>query len=284
MQRFGPPGGVGKTALGMALVRAQESRRKDRLFDDPCAQSFADAAAGAFSAETVAAGEPTPGGPLARIGEVFAFHAVIRTRFFDDYLLAAANAGCRQVVLLAAGLDARAFRLPWPPGTRLFEVDLPDVTGFKETVLSAQGAKPACERAVIPADLRGPWPARLAAAGFDRAARTAWLAEGLLLYLTADEAARLLTEIGELSAPGSHLSFEHGGITGSTLLAQARALPGMDQYTALWKGGLGADAPAWLAGHGWQPRFHDRAGLAEAYGRPAPQAAEGGFLTATRGA
>lgn len=191
----------------MALVRAQESRREDKLFDDPYAQAFADAAAGAFSAETAAAEERTPGGPLARLGEVFAFHAVIRTRFFDDYLLTAAAAGCRQVVLLA---------------------------------------------------------------------------EGLLLYLTAEDAVGLLTDIGELSAPGSQLSFEHGSIATSALFTQARTLPGMGQYAALWKGGLGEDAPGWLASHGWQPHFHDRAALAAAYGRPVPQASDGGFLTAVR--
>jgi methyltransferase (TIGR00027 family) len=282
MDREGPLRGVGKTALGMALVRAQESRRKDRLFDDPYAQAFADAAAGAFSAETAAAGERTAGEPMSRLGEVFAFHAVIRTRFFDDYLLAATAAGCRQVVLLAAGLDSRAFRLRWPAGTRLFEVDLPGVTGFKETVLARLDAKPACERIVIPADLRGPWPARLTAAGFDRAARTAWLAEGLLVYLSAEEAAGLLTGIGELSAPGSQLSFEHGTIASSALFAQARTLPGMGRYAALWKGGLGEDAPGWLASHGWQPHVHDRAVLAAAYGRPVPKASDGGFVTAVR--
>lgn len=282
MDQDGPLRGAGKTALGMALVRAQESRRQDRLFDDPYAQAFADAAAGAFSAETAAAGEQPPGGPLARLGEMFAFHAVIRTRFFDDYLLAAAAAGCRQVVLLAAGLDTRAFRLRWPAGTRLFELDLPDVTSFKETVLARHHAKPACDRTVIPADLRGPWPARLAAAGLDRAARTAWLAEGLLAYLTAQEAAGLLTGTGKLSAAGSQLSFEHGSIAASSLLTQASTLPGMSQYAALWKGGLGEDAPGWLASHGWQPHFHDRAALAAAYGRPAPRASDGGFLTAIR--
>jgi methyltransferase (TIGR00027 family) len=219
---------------------------------------------------------------MSRLGEVFAFHAVIRTRFFDDYLLTAAAAGCRQVVLLAAGLDSRAFRLRWPAGTRLFEADLPGVTGFKETVLARLDAKPACERTVIPADLRGSWPARLTAAGFDRAARTAWLAEGLLLYLSAEEAAGLLAGIGELSAPGSQLSFEHGTIAASGLLAQARTLPGMGQYAALWKGGLGEDAPSWLASHGWQPHVHDRAALAAAYGRPVPKASDGGFVRAVR--
>ena len=141
--------------------------------------------------------------------------------------------------------------------------------------------KPACERTVVPADRRGPWPARLVAAGFDRCARTAWLAEGLLLYLTA-EAADLLTGIGELSAPRSQLSFEHGSIAASGLLAQAKTLPGMAQYAALWKGGLGEGAPDWLASHGWQPHFHDGAALASAYGRPVPQTSDGGFLTAVR--
>jgi methyltransferase (TIGR00027 family) len=282
MGQDGPLRGAGKTALGMALVRARESRRENRLFDDQYAQAFADAAAGAFPAETAAAGEQAPGGQLARLGEVFAFHAVIRTRFFDDYLLAAAAVGCRQVVLLAAGLDSRAFRLRWPAGTRLFELDLPEVTGFRETVLARLGARPACKRTVIPADLRGPWPAQLTAAGFDRAARTAWLAEGLLLYLTAGEATRLLTDVGELSAPGSQLSFEHGSIAASALLTQARMLPGMGQYAALWKGGLGEDGPRWLARHGWQPQFHDRTALALAYGHPVPQASDGGFLTAVR--
>lgn len=274
--------GVGKTALGMALVRAQESQREDRLFDDPYAQAFADASPEAFSAETAAAEELAPGGPLTQLVEVFAFHAVIRTRFFDDYLLAAAAAGCRQVVLLAAGLDSRAFRLRWPAGTRLFEADLPDVTSFKETVLARLDAKPACERIVVPADLRGPWPAALTAAGLDRAAPTAWLAEGLLLYLTAEEAADLLTGIGKLSAPRSQLSFEHGTIAASALLTQARTLPGMGRYAALWKGGLGEDASGWLASRGWQPHYHDRAELAAAYGRPVPQASDGGFLTAVR--
>jgi methyltransferase (TIGR00027 family) len=279
MGQDGPLRGVGKTALGMALVRAQESRRQDRLFDDPYAQAFTDAA-GAFSAEAAtAAGDRAAGGPLARLGEVFAFHAVIRTRFFDDYLIAA---GCRQVVLLAAGLDSRALRLPWQAGTRLFEIDLPDVTGFKETVLARLDARPACERTVIPADLRGPWPAALTAAGFDRAARTAWLAEGLLLYLTPAEASCLLIDIGELSAPGSRLSFEHGSAAASALFTQARTLPRMAKYAALWKGGLGEDAPGWLARHGWQPQFHDCAALAGAYGRLVPQASDGGFLTAVR--
>ncbi len=267
---------MAKTALGMARVRAEESRRPDRLFDDPYAQAFLAAAPGAFPEE------PAVVGGLAWLGAAFFFHGVIRTRFFDDYLLAATAAGCRQVVLLAAGLDTRAFRLAWPDKVRLFELDLPEMLAFKEPVLAAQHAVPQCERVVLPADLREDWPATLATAGFQPTRPTAWLAEGLLIYLSAEEAARLLTAVGELSAPGSQLAFEHGTIAESPLLAQARALPAMAQFTSLWKGGLGTHAPEWLTRHGWQAHTHDRATLAATYGRAVPASSNGGFVTAVR--
>jgi methyltransferase (TIGR00027 family) len=213
---------------------------------------------------------------------VFYMHAVVRTRFFDDYLIAAVAAGCRQVVLLAAGLDTRAFRLSWPQWVRVFELDLPEVLAFKDTVLAGCTAVPGSDRRALTVDLREDWPVALIRAGFDRTAPTAWLAEGLLLYLAADEADRLLTAVSKLSAPGSRLSFEHASTADTALLAQARQLPTMDQYTALWKGGLGEDAPDWLTRHGWQPRFHDFATLAAFYGRPTPGSASGGFITAVR--
>jgi methyltransferase (TIGR00027 family) len=257
--------GVGKTALGMAMVRAGESGRPDRLFDDPYAQAFMDAQPGSFTAEETAGASAGPGTAFAR-------HAVVRTRFYDEYLAGAAAAGCRQVVLLAAGLDTRAFRLTWPAGTRLFELDLPEVLDFKERVLTARGARPGCERAVVPVDLRDDWPGELVAAGFDPTAHTAWLTEGLLIYLTAGEATRLLAGISALSAPDSRLSAEHG--------------PGLSLPTrpALWKGGLGAGTAGWLGEHRWQIRLHERARLAAAYGRPpaAPEPSSGGFLTAVR--
>jgi methyltransferase (TIGR00027 family) len=267
---------MAKTALGMARVRAQESRRPDRLFDDPYAQAFLAAAPGAFPEQ------PAVVGGLAWLGAAFFFHGVIRTRFFDDYLLAATAAGCRQVVLLAAGLDTRAFRLAWPDKVGLFELDLPEMLAFKEPVLAAQHAVPQCERVVLPADLREDWPATLATVGFQPTRPTAWLAEGLLIYLSAEEAARLLTAVGELSAPGSQLAFEHGNIADSPLLAQARAMPAMAPVTSLWKGGLGAHAPDWLTRHGWQAHTHDRATLATTYGRAVPASSNGGFLTAVR--
>ncbi len=166
--------GVAKTALGVAMVRARESRRDDRLFDDPYAQAFVAAVPGAFPEEPKTEEQLAALGPLASLGAVFYVHAVIRTRFFDDYLTAATAAGCRQVVLLAAGLDTRAFRLAWPKDTRVFEVDLPGVLAFKDTVLAARNAVPSCERTTVPADLRGDWTAALAEAGFDRTGPAAW--------------------------------------------------------------------------------------------------------------
>lgn len=279
-----PLGGVGKTALGVARVRTEEGRRPDRLFDDPYVKAFLDAAPGAFAEEerAVSGDGLAPSGPLASLGAAFYSHGVIRTQFFDDYLLAACAAGCRQVVLLAVGLDARAFRLGWPDGVVLFEVDLPEVLAFKDRVLAEHEAVPRCERAVVPADLRGDWAARLTAAGFRPEEATAWLAEGLLVYLSADETARLLDDVGRLSAPGSHLSFERGGIADAALLAEARQMPAMDEYAALWKGGLGEDAPGWLARHGWRTQTHDFAAVAASHGRLAPDSVGGGFLTALR--
>lgn len=280
---MGPDGslkGVAKTALGVAMLRAREGRRDDRLFNDPYAQGFLDAAPGAFPEEPTSAEDLAALGPLASLGAVFAFHGVLRTRFFDDYLLTASAAGCAQVVLLAAGLDTRALRLPWPGGVRVFELDLPEVFAFKEAVLVACDAVLTCERSIVPVDLRESWTGELVATGFNPTAPTAWLAEGLLIYLAADEAARLLTAVGELSRPGSQIAFEHGGIANSALLAQTRGMPTMDQYTSLWKGGLGEDAPGWLSRHGWQPQLHDLAELAAAYGRPVPGPSSGGLLTA----
>jgi methyltransferase (TIGR00027 family) len=238
------------------MVRARESNRDDRLFDDPYAQAFVDAAPGAFPEEPKTGEQLAALGPLASLGAVFYAHAVIRTRFFDDYLTAATAAGCRQVVLLAAGLDTRAFRLAWPQHTRVFEVDLPDVLAFKDTVLSARGAVPRWERTTASADLREDWTTALTGAGFNTTRPAAWLAEGLLLYLTADEASQLLTGVSELSAPGSQLSFEHGPMATAALTDHTRQMPAMQQYASLWKVGLGDNAPRWLASHGWQPQQH----------------------------
>jgi len=254
---------VSKTALGVARVRAAESGRPDRLFDDPWAAKFCAAAP-----DQVPTGERTP------LALAFAFHAIIRTRFYDDHLL---ESGCRQVVLLAAGLDSRAFRLDWPARTSLYELDLPKVLAFKETVLA--GAEPRCTRTVVPADLREDWATKLKEAGFRPDQPTAWLAEGLLIYLTPDDADRLLSTVTALSAPGSRIAFERGDLSYQDKAVNS---PSMQRYSALWQGGLDRPPSEWLTGHGWQPTEHELGEIAQGYGRPLRRETSSGFMTAIR--
>jgi methyltransferase (TIGR00027 family) len=233
---------LGRTALGTARIRAAESARPDRLFDDPLAAAFLAADPDAVPDE--AAGE---------VGAAFAAGMVVRTRLLDDESSAAAAAGCRQVVLLGAGLDTRAFRLGWPAGTRVFELDRPDVVAFKERVLADLGVVPRCGRVAVPVDLAGEWATPLVAAGFSAARPTLWLPEGLLTYLSATDAARLFETVTGLSAPGSRLAFEHGG----SILGRAAELPKLARYARLWRGGLGERTRTWLDEHGWRTELRD---------------------------
>ncbi|WP_432994621.1 SAM-dependent methyltransferase [Dactylosporangium sp. CA-233914] len=270
------PTGVGRTALGVAVVRAMESRRRDRLFDDPYAGAFLAAAQGPFI--------PSQRGTAALVGGVSATGAefwsrvVLRTRFFDDHLLAVAAGGVGQVVLLAAGLDTRAHRLDWPAGTNLFELDLPEVLAFKRKVLRRYRAVPRCAHRPVAADLRGPWGEALSAAGLDSARPTAWLLEGLLIYLTPAETEHVLATVDALSAPGSVAAFEYESVGATALRASAARLPGVAQYAALWRDGQ-PDAGAFLAGKGWRIEAHPAERVQARYGRGG---VAGGFVTATR--
>lgn len=268
--------GVSETALGAAEMRAEESSRVDRLFDDPYAAAFVAAAPPLFPDIPSIADDSE----LAALIEASIAGIAIRTRFYDEFLATACAAGCRQVVLLAAGLDSRAFRLDWPAGTHVFELDLPNLFTFKEAVLAQQHATPKCARTVVAVDLRDDWAAELVAAGFALDVPSVWTAEGLLAYLSNDDAERLLTRVGELSATGSELSFEYDEFAADSTLSQVRAMPGMEQVASMWEGGLAAHPGQWLSGHGWQVRTHDRASLAQTYRRPLADAT-GGFITAT---
>jgi methyltransferase (TIGR00027 family) len=272
------PGGVGATALGAAEMRAEESLRHDRLFDDPYAAAFVAAAPPLFPEMASISEDPE----IAQLKAAFSTGIVVRTRFYDDYLSTACTAGCRQVVILAAGLDTRAFRLDWPTGVRIFELDLQEVLAFKEAVLGQPGAEPRCVRTTVGVDLRDDWPARLFDAGFTPHTRTAWLAEGLLAYLSNDDAARLLTLIGELSSVGSRLSFEYDEFAEDATLSQARAAPVLHEVTSMWEGGLDDNAADWLRGRGWEVSTSERSALAKEYGRPTPDTSTAGFLTAIR--
>ncbi len=267
------PAGVGLTSLAVADARARERDRADPLFDDPFAHLFVQAAGAAFD-------PPDTGG--LDIRAMRADYVSVRTHYFDDALLTASADGCRQVVVLAAGLDTRAFRLAWPAGTRLFELDVADVLAFKEPVLARANAAPTAERHVITADLRDDWTVPLRAAGFDPSQSTAWLAEGILMYLPEADRDTLLVRLTTCSAPGSHLALEPAAWLVGADLGESLARGVMDasitqrlanrlrQPNPVSADPSIADPVAWLAGHGWRADVVDVTQKFVEYGRAAP--------------
>jgi methyltransferase (TIGR00027 family) len=195
---------VGATATMAAAARAIATRTDRRLIDDPFAEPLV-RAVGVDLLTRLASGEEPPGD---LVEQVWIDVAKIRTRFYDEFFLEAANAGITQAVILASGLDSRAYRLSWPAGTVVYELDQPQVVEFKTRTLAELGAEPTADRRVAAVDLRDDWPAALRAAGFDPARPTAWSAEGLLGYLLPEAQDRLLDTITELSAPGSRVATE----------------------------------------------------------------------------
>ncbi|OBI83472.1 SAM-dependent methyltransferase [Mycobacterium asiaticum] len=204
---------VGATALGAAEWRARENVRPDRLFTDPYAQVFLDAVAvrgipnSEFSEELMARLQETDP-HVVRGVRAQQDYVASRTRWFDDFFSAATAAGIRQAVILAAGLDARAWRLQWLADAVVYEIDQPKVLEFKDETLRAHGAEPAVRRVSLPIDLRTDWPKALCEAGFDPALPTAWSMEGLLAYLPASAQELLLDRLHALSAPGSRIAVD----------------------------------------------------------------------------
>ncbi len=172
-------------------------------------------------------------------------------------------------MLLAAGLDCRAFRLDWPGGVRMFEVDLPEMFAFKEPVLSSLGAVARCGRVVVAGDLRGQWVDPLTAAGFDPGAATGWLAEGLLPYLPRADSDRLLASVTGLSAPGSRLVFDYIEATAADRPAMRATSDAVRQMGAQLMPTVHSPADR-LAEHGWHARLLRVPALGERYGRPLP--------------
>ena len=199
---------VGVTATGVAAARALASTGPDPLIKDPFAAPLVKAVGTDIFTKMLSGeielGEEDPAFDRRRMAEGMA----VRTRYFDDFFTAATDAGIRQALILASGLDARAYRLPWPAGTVVFEVDQPQVIEFKTRTLDDLGAKPTADLRVVGIDLRNDWPAALRAKGFDVATPTAWIAEGLLVYLPPDAQDQLFDSIACLSAPGSRLATE----------------------------------------------------------------------------
>jgi methyltransferase (TIGR00027 family) len=242
---------VGYTALLVAGWRAVHALSPQPLVRDEYAKVF-----------IAASQDPYLAGALANPGtsdDETAFPRLygVQTRFFDDFFAAAAEAGIRQAVIVAAGLDSRAYRLEWPGGTRVFEIDLPKVLEFKARVLGEHGALPRASRVEVAADLRTDWARTLEAAGFDTESPSAWSVEGILPYLTDDAQSTLFTRISGLSAPGSRIAT---GALGSRLdHDQLEALetnhPGVNMsgnvdFSSLTYEPKG-DPAEWLAAHGW---------------------------------
>jgi methyltransferase (TIGR00027 family) len=203
---------VGTTAVMVAVARAVETGSPDPLIRDPYAELLVTGAAtGVWEAlldDAVVAKAEAIDPETAAVFHHMRGYQAVRTHFFDSYFADAVAAGIRQVVILAAGLDSRAYRLDWPAGTVVYEIDQPKVLAYKSETLAAHGATPSADRRPVAIDLRQDWPAALCAAGFDPATPTAWLAEGLLMYLPADAQDRLFEQITQLSAPKSRVAAE----------------------------------------------------------------------------
>lgn len=259
---------VGSTAVMVAAARAAETDSADPLIRDPYAKILvAGAGTGVWEhlldetlVDKVEAIDPE----IAAVYHHMRNYQAVRTHFFDAFFADAARAGIRQVVILASGLDSRAYRLDWPAGTTLYEIDQPKVLAYKEQILAAADVTPSAQRRTVAIDLRQDWPAALTAAGFDAGAPTAWLAEGLLMYLPADGQDRLFDQITALSAPGSRIAAETAGNHGSNERRQAMSerfkkiaetvglAQAVDVEGLIYQDEDRAPLAGWLDQHGWR--------------------------------
>jgi methyltransferase (TIGR00027 family) len=267
---------VGATALFVATARALEAQKPDPLAIDPFAEVFC-RAVGGNAADVLDGKNPEHQLKTADWGEHFVNFQGARTKYFDTYFRQAADAGVRQVVILAAGLDSRAYRLPWPDQTTIFELDRPQVLDFKREVLAEQGAKPNAERREVAIDLREDWPQALRGSGFDANKPSAWIAEGLLIYLPATAEQQLFTGIDALAAPASHVAVEDGAPMSSDDFAaaveeeRAAAAEGDQRlFFQLVYNERHAPADQWFGVHGWTAVATPLADYLREVGRPVP--------------
>jgi methyltransferase (TIGR00027 family) len=265
---------VGATALFVAAARALHAQRDQPLAVDPYAEVFCRAVGGSWA--DVLDGK-APDHPLkTEFGEVFQTFQGARTRLFDDFLRRATAEGMRQTVILAAGLDSRAYRLAWPDATVVFELDQHKVLEFKRQVLADRGDDPAVDRREVAVDLREDWPKALRDSGFDPAKPSAWLAEGLVMYLPASAQEQLYAGIDSLAAPGSGVGLEEMQPMFADALeakhAEARAFgdqPGA--FFSLIYHELHRDAATWFGEHGWDAQATLVADYFVQLGRPVPE-------------
>jgi methyltransferase (TIGR00027 family) len=263
---------VGATALGVAWARSQESTTQCPLFTDPFAEVFVD--------EAIARGWQMPQRHVAERIRSIAGYAASRTKWFDEFFIAAGAGGIDQAVILAAGLDARAWRLPWNDGSVVYEIDQPKVLAFKTETLHSRGIEPATRYVAVPGDLRHDWPKALREAGFDPGEPTAWAAEGLLPYLPAAGQDLLFERIADLSAQGSRVAIEAfgAGFFDPEYLAGRRermrkmreeaGVPDEAPDVAdLWFIEDRTEVTDWFSAHGWEVSAIDAADLMTRFSR-----------------
>lgn len=271
---------VGVTATVVAMQRAIATRSGTAGVRDPYAEALV-SAVGVPTYTRHARGESGDEAPVDAVRMADGIAA--RTRWFDEFVTDALAAGIRQFVILASGLDARAYRLPWPADATVYELDQAEVIAFKTRTLADLGAVPGAEHRPIAVDLRDDWPAALRAAGFATDRPTAWLAEGLLIYLPPEAQDRLLGNITELSAPGSRIATENTPTVSVEDLREMsermRAMQrewqanGMDlgdevDVAELFYAGDRTEAATYLAGRGWETALQKGSELFAAYGLP----------------
>ncbi|MDH6242472.1 class I SAM-dependent methyltransferase [Mycobacterium sp. OTB74] len=261
---------VGATATMVAAGRARATRADNALIDDPYAEPLVRAVGIDFftrwaTGELSAADVDVPGAPWGM--QLMTDILTARTRYFDDFLSTATASGIEQVVILASGLDVRGYRMSWPTGTVIYEIDLPDVLSFKDRAMADLGVIPTAEVRHVPIDLRDDWPAALRAAGFDPARQSVWIAEGLMPFLPSDAQDRMLDQIGALAVAGSRLATEVSP-TADDSADENGSQPVADRMSALaarWRdngldiefGALGYPGPRndvvdYLDARGWQ--------------------------------
>jgi methyltransferase (TIGR00027 family) len=283
---------VGATATAVAASRAVASQGPDALLDDPFAEPLV-RAVGLDAYVRMIDGEIFNDDDPLMNRKTVSEQIAVRTRYFDDFFTAAAEAGLRQAVILAAGLDTRGYRLPWPVGTVVFEVDQPEVIKFKTSTLSRLGAVPTATHKTVAVDLRDDWPTALRGAGFDPAQATAWIAEGLLVYLPPDAQDRLFDNITALSAPGSRLATEHMDMDSmpadwaEKLDERSRRVGSDIKLSELFYSGARNTAGEYLSSHGWQVTTRSTADAFAANGFVLPDneltrmTGDSGYLSAT---
>jgi methyltransferase (TIGR00027 family) len=284
---------VGATALGVAAARAAETESENPLINDPFARVFVDAAGdGMWSIyadpKLLAKAIELEPDMRTQLRLMIDFMAT-RTAFFDEFFLNAANSGVRQVVILAAGLDARTWRLPWPDGTVVYELDQPKVLEFKSNTLREHGAHPTAQLVNVPIDLRQDWPKALQEAGFDASAPCIWSAEGLVRYLPAQAQDLLFERIHSLSVAGSWVAsnvpsqaftdpdrVRRQREDTQRMRAAAAKLVNVEiaDFDDLWYPEERTPVDGWLREHGWDVSVATFEQLLARYGRNVPEGAE----------